>query len=781
MNLINKKAQVTLFVIIGAVLLFGAIIYLSISSSLQLDKPGLDIPDVSLEARPAHNLVTTCLDGVAEEALRKIGTQGGTYNPPAVRYPPYRSEAVEFAPDTIPYWRHLEDCEVESGCESVFVPPLCKASNSLCKDVKKGDDSIEEQVELYIEENLESCVRGFENIGEQYDITIDGEPDVQVFFLEGETDFKLSYPITITSLSTGNTEKVDNYITSFELDVYNMYKFANEILEFERTTNFYETETMNLITIYSGIDKPLPPTEDVTFFGQSGNIWIQQEVSDILQYDLLPFMSIIRFMNAKNYFPIVDDYSVPEKYRQYSEGIYERMTPKLSNKLYDFNVYHHYLYQPIFLQINDGSQVVKPTDVMEEIGPFAKMIGLFMKDYRFDYHISYPLVVALEDEDAFAGDGFTFQFAVEVNIRNNIPAYYEFESLTIPAPFDANLNSFEQHLPQEITIYTENKYTQEPLDDVIISYVCGREYSVGSTIIDSSGKASLTTTLPYCEIGGYLRYQKIDYLGESVSYNNLMDGSDEEFTFGLWPVVEREIIIRKRTAADIAELDGLGEDTYLHMHEKYTDLSINQQVLFNIERQEETPFDTTVPLIGFLRYVSEPEILDPIVIYNEAVRNIESSFDASYINETMKNEMIAGAKFAYENPDPVEVQEHYYIDLVPGTYLVDMTLLDKNGVHIPADEFDITEDAGLLEQITTELFVDEDQQVVELPEQNFSTWVLGGGLVDVTFSASQIYRNNSIEFYVLEMPRPESWDDMMELEELAEYQEGRHFYLNPKY
>ena len=777
----NNKGQITVFVIIGAILLFGAVIFFSINSSLQMDKPGLDIPDVSLEARPAHELVTTCLENVAEQALRIVGQQGGLMETPKVSYPPYRSEAIDFAPDIIPYWRFLDDCaESTSGCERVVVPPLCKPTNKICVDVSKGDNSIEEQVELYIEDNIGSCINEFKDIGQQYDISVDGKPDVEVFFMDGETDFKLSYPITITSLSTSNSEKVDDYLATFDLDFYNMYKLANEILLFERKTNFYETETMNLISMYSGINEPLPPLSEFTFFGQSGNIWIKQEVSDVLQYDLLPFMGLIRFMNTKNYFPIVDDYSVPDKYKQYGEGIYNRMSPQTSRTYYDLSVYHNYLYQPIFLEVNDGKQLIKPSDVVSEMGPFTKMMGLFMKDYRFKYYLSYPLVISIQDEDSFGGLGYTFQFATEVNIRNNIPGYFNFTTITTPVPFDANIDSFEQHLPQEITIVTNNRLTGEPLDDVVISYVCGKEYDLGMTSVDSSGVASLSTTLPYCEFGGAIRYQKTGFLGESISYNNLLNGTDETFNVELWPIKKREIIIKKRTEDDFNLIENSGENAYVAAQNIATDLSENQQVLFNLERVKETAYDTEVPLIGFLRYASAPETADPNVAYNELVQNIEYTFDQGIINESTRDELLEQAKNNDALP-PIQNPDKYYVDLVPGTYSVEMTLLDKNGVHIPADTLDMAEDSSWSDKLVTDLFTDVDSTVIELPEQNFSTWALGGGTTEFELNAAKVYKDTPLIFYVLEMNRPESWDDMMNLKEIEEYQVGKEFYLNPKY
>lgn len=780
-KLFNKKAQITLFVIIGSILLFGAVIFFFINSSLQMDKPGLDIPDVSLEARPAHELVTTCLENVAEQAMRRIGQQGGLMQTPKVSYPPYRSEAVDFAPDTIPYWRFLDDCKQSpSGCERVVVPPLCKSTNTLCNDVSKGDNSIEEQVQNYIEKNLPSCVNGFKDISDQYNISVDGVPKVKVFFMDGETDFKLSYPITITSLSTSNTEKVDDYLASFDLDFYNMYKLANEILLFERKTNYYETETMNLISMYSGINSPLPPLSDFTFFGQSGNIWIQQEVSDVLQYDLLPFMGLIRFMNTKNYFPIVDDYSVPDKYKQYGQGIYDRMSPRTSNTMYDFSVYHNYLYQPIFLQVNDRKQLIKPSDVVEDMGPFAKMMGLFMKDFRFKYFLSYPLVISIQDEDSFGGLGYTFQFATEVNIRNNLPGYVNFTTISTPVPFDTSIDSFEQRLPQEITITTNNKLTGEALDDVQISYVCGREYDLGMTAITSNGQSVLKTTLPYCEFGGAIRYQKLGYLGESISYNNLLNGTNETFNVELWPIKKREVIIKKRTEADFKAIEDSGESAYVASQNIDSNLSVNQQVLFNIERQKETAYDTDVPMVGFLRYATALETADPAAAYNELKQNIQYSFDQGIINESVRDELLDEAKKNSALP-PIQNEDHYYIDLVPGTYSVEMTLLDKNGVHIPADTLDMMADSSWSDKLMTNMFADPGSSVIDLPEENFSTWALGGGTTEFDLNAARVYKDTPITFYVLEMNRPESWDDMMNLKEIEDYQKGKEFYLNPKY
>ena len=782
----DNKGQVTLFVIIGVVLFLGAMLFFIINSSLQMDKPRLDIPDVSLEARPANEIVSSCLSTIAEQAMRKIGSQGGTIHPPTVRYPSYRGESVDFQPDIVPYWRSLNDCpQNPSGCEKIFEPPLCRPTNSFCSDMPKGDNSIQQSVEEYIEENLPLCVNNFADISKQYDVVVEGDPHVQVYFLQGETDFKLNYPIKITSLSTSNSEQLQDFVVKSSLDFYSMYKFAREILLFERKTNYFETETIDLVSMYSGIDKPLPPMDGFTLFGQGGNIWVQEEVKDIVQNDLLPFMNIVRFMNSKNYYPIVDDYSVPGNYTHYAEGIYSRMAPKTSNHVYDFDANVNYLYQPIFFKIDDGKQIIKPSNLeTNTLGPFSKMLGLFMKDYRFKYFISYPLVISIKDDGAFGGKGFNFQFAIEVNVRNNLPGYYNFTTLDTPEIPDISINTVEQKPSQVITIKTFDKYTGDPLDGVVVTYVCGKEYDVGTTQLNSDGEAVLKSTLPYCEFGGFIRYQKVNYLGESFSYNNLLNETNHSFEFSLWPYKKREVIIKKRSHDDLIAIQNAGSNAFILSQQMASYLSVNQEVLFNLERVKETPYDTDVPIIGFLRYLSAPMSVDPVVEFEELKRNIINTFNSGLINETERDKALASAEsdyqFKLQHPN-IGIEDHYYVDVVPGDYVVDMTLLDRNGVYIPAYTMDLSKNESWISQLTTSVLTGGVNTTIDLPEENLSVWQLGGAKINFTLTPYRTYRDDPLVFYVLEMKRPESWIDMMNLQDLEDYQKGKEFYLNPEY
>ena len=52
-----KKGQVTLFVIIGIIILLAASLFFYLNYTFNEDQPGVDVVDVSLETRPMFQLV----------------------------------------------------------------------------------------------------------------------------------------------------------------------------------------------------------------------------------------------------------------------------------------------------------------------------------------------------------------------------------------------------------------------------------------------------------------------------------------------------------------------------------------------------------------------------------------------------------------------------------------------------------------------------------------------------------------------------------------------------
>ena len=76
--LMNRRGQLTIFIIIGIVLLFSAALITFIRQSVVLYKPPVEVAEtVATELQPIQKYVTECLEIVAKEGIRKAGMQGG--------------------------------------------------------------------------------------------------------------------------------------------------------------------------------------------------------------------------------------------------------------------------------------------------------------------------------------------------------------------------------------------------------------------------------------------------------------------------------------------------------------------------------------------------------------------------------------------------------------------------------------------------------------------------------------------------------------------------------
>ncbi|MFP4645477.1 MAG: hypothetical protein ACLFNB_02420 [Candidatus Woesearchaeota archaeon] len=752
----NNKAQITVFVIIGAVLLLSVALFIFLNQDIQSDKPAVDVPDVSLEARPVNELITQCLETTSEEALYKVGLQGGYTEPLAASHPPHEGEAVEYTPFSVPYWRHLTDnkCSNPSGCDATNQPELCDSVSDTCNydaTSRTSSESIEENLEQYVLDNIDSCIDDFSSL-DMYEIEENGDPSVNTILANGKTDFVLNYPIEIRSLTQeGNKKEVERFRASFDVDLVNMYRFADEIMAYEREYNIYETKTMDLVNMYAGLDSELPPTSELRFFKSQKGPWIQTRVKQLLQSEVLPYMVLMSVMNSDNPM-IIQRNNESDPYNPYSQGIYQGFVFGTSEKKYPFNVNHKYLFSPIHLMIDNGDQLIRGKDLMPSgnsdtgamLDVFFDMASLGLTDYRFQYDISYPLVIEITDQEALNGKGYTFQFATEVNVRNNEPGYDNFTQITYPTELKSNIGDYHFRPEQNVTIKTYDKHTEEPLEDVTVSYTCGDEYDIGTTVMNDDGVARMTERFPYCEFGGFITVKKLGYMGTSVNYNNLQNGDNEEFEIGLWPTKEKDVIVKARSPDNISELENNPQDFMLNYADAAHLLNKDQNAFLIINREPTTPYDTSVPVVGFAQFVGKNSSVysDMNKSFEQLDRNLDDIYDSgdmSLEESQLADKSLEESKTSFQeiSESDLEKMQSHTMEFVPGNYSVDLTLL--NNKQISLKEYD-----------------DGD---VEYSPINLTTWLQGSNNLTFTLTEEEVYNNDSITFFVLEMPLPVAWTE----------------------
>ena len=158
----SKKAQITIFIIIGIILLFSSALVFYIKNKVSGVEPTATIieksPPADLEGMKDY--VESCIYLTAKEGIKKLGSSGGYITPSEFGITkgsePTEGNGLELFPNSgyvVPYWHYLKssnDCTGTCNFASEM-PPL------------KGDNprAIESQVSRYIEQNLKYCVNDF--------------------------------------------------------------------------------------------------------------------------------------------------------------------------------------------------------------------------------------------------------------------------------------------------------------------------------------------------------------------------------------------------------------------------------------------------------------------------------------------------------------------------------------------------------------------------------------------------------------------------------------------
>src|SRR3989338_2249753 len=186
MKIKSLKSQITMMIIVGLVLfiLVGIIFYISKSTVKKTTQQGVKTTQgTALDTQPVKEFVSKCQDKLAKEAVTLIGKQGGNiyrsqggdlvdysgsdqgiffimydsnkvaYNikqPPLYLIAPFSSTPPDYPWISFPYNDSQSNDQTFDGIFGLSnMPPL---NNS------QGPNSIQSQIESYIDNKMESCV-----------------------------------------------------------------------------------------------------------------------------------------------------------------------------------------------------------------------------------------------------------------------------------------------------------------------------------------------------------------------------------------------------------------------------------------------------------------------------------------------------------------------------------------------------------------------------------------------------------------------------------------------
>ncbi|MBD3208935.1 hypothetical protein GF367_00770, partial [Candidatus Woesearchaeota archaeon] len=540
----QKKAQVTLFVIIGLVLLLVVALFFTIRET--------GVEDVSTDTETVHDFsaavatyeaaAAQCMASEGERLIKRIMANGGYLDPAAeglvaVEAFPTRGSALSLGGDLIvPYWvEHRGSLTCRQDCTFfIRVPPLTSHED-------EPGMSVEERLGSVLPDEIKACLDSIE-VDPDYDLVRAGEYDVSVAIGEERVTYDLQEPVTFTYKPTGATMTLHSVQGESDVELRKLYDTATSLvehMEFDNATSSFGDAVTHIIQAYSMTnDAELPPMSGGADFGTDApRTWLLPDVKEALQLRLADNLPLIQVRGSATQFLFLD----PNQFSQvmYNSGPF---SPDIYFQYPEYvpQVSFGFFYDPawdIELQVSPSNGYL----ISPEGGSFNLIpgLGFGMHDYSFVYDVRLPLLIVLTDVAAFDGDGLSLIFAIETGLAGNEPILYtQAPELTVNDTYDY-FSDEDYFLDSVAFITAQDAFTGTPLENVSVTYMCGEDaVHVGTT--DEQGM--VVDFMPFC-IGGLLTGSREGYYAGSVPVS-VVDDEDVAVTLNFTPLQTFDLQVR---------------------------------------------------------------------------------------------------------------------------------------------------------------------------------------------------------------------------------------------
>lgn len=524
----SKKAQVTVFIILGIILLIAIALIILLQQEI-IKIPTEDL--IAVQKGAVETYITDCITDIGEEALLLAGKQGGYIEVPD-RYTEDLTWSIQISPFMhVPLWAN--------GAQ-IDQPSL---------------EQIKVQIDDYIEENVPACLFGPEVFQETYDIVEISEIEADTEFLNGKTEFNVRWNLLVKDKQGELIAELINHKADSQIRFKSLYEMADAILDAEMETLKLEDLTQDLIALEHE-NVPVAGIE----LGCQEKRWrvdtAEETLKDMLRINLRNLK-----IEGTDYVDFPD--TLPYYQNHYVWDI-EHYDEDISGVFKFENSY------PFIFQVTprEGNYITS-----DRIGGGSMLSFLCIQNWKFTYDVIYPVIIELGDEES----GGMFQMAFSVNLIGNYPykgPAVARESQNIPSVTDEdycyNSPSYTQMEVETYSLIANNAtgvYFREPLEEVNVSYTCIRyRCEMGQSEYDFEERgdvAGLSAQFPYCA-AAIMRGNKASYL-ETWEYVVPSEGQIVELN--LRPLLELsladiEVVKHQLLSRDCTdqEIEEKGED-----------------------------------------------------------------------------------------------------------------------------------------------------------------------------------------------------------------------------
>ncbi|MBU2052818.1 MAG: hypothetical protein ABIJ14_03600 [Nanoarchaeota archaeon] len=433
----NKRAQVTIFIIIAIILIGGIVIFFTYKDSLI----GTEIP-ANLE--PVYTSFLSCLEGDTLVGVDILESQAGYIElpdfDPGSEYMPFSSQ-LNFLGSPVPYWYYV-------------------SGNNIQKEQVPSKKEMENQLGEFIDNEIRDCI--FEDYyGQGFEVVLEN-PETEIDIRDNEVRVNLDMDL---SISKGDESAVvKNHRIDVKSDLGTLYDSAIEIYNYEQKNLFLENYAVDTLRLYAPVDGVELTCSPLTWSGDK----VFDELQEAIEINTLA-------LKVKG-----GDYSLNKKENEYF--VVDVPVDTLKGTSGDVRFINSKDWPASFEVAPSEESVMISSPVGNQ--PGMGVLGFCYVPYHFVYNVKYPVLVQV-----YSGSEI-FQFPVAVVLQGNVPR----EALDVSAVGfeDSGLCEYK-NMEVEVNTY-DVRMNSVPSE---ISYECFNEVCrIGSTTTNP-----LATNFPQCVNG----------------------------------------------------------------------------------------------------------------------------------------------------------------------------------------------------------------------------------------------------------------------------------------
>jgi len=544
----QTKAQVTLFMIIGAVVLIAASILFFIRNQSAEQDILTETPGAVQYAgqQELRTFMDSCIRDAAFQGMEILRLQGGYIDIPA------DAATIELQQDERIFDSNgIKKVEPYPGAKNDVVYWLDSSNNLHVPTVF----SVEQELSAYVKKSVLSCINDFSAFREQnYQIST-GIMDVNIE-LSDETSINVDYPLTVTKGDISFEEGL--FTLHVPINLKKALDISKELTLSEYYGAYLEYDLTNLLSLYGYAGKDTPYDLPPMIFTEANSdckmqTWTLSGTKELLLNNFeanLPYISIAGYGDNRG-----------EETNDIAKGVYDSMTHDVASGYPDAEVdFSLDRSQDFSLDVKPKLGDLLRPDVYRTTG--IKLLPVFCNvEYKFKYTVKFPAIMTVTDDASPAIDilgktvdksrKFVMSIPLGVLICGNQarqctgkPAYLtpgvDTAGLGFEVPVTTMLCDPDNKKSQPMKITALDKNSLSPVPDATIMYGCGSEEClVGVT--DDQGE--ITDSLPLC-VNGQLRVIKEDY---SKSFQSLTTDKGTDtllLSYTIEPLKEFNVLVQ---------------------------------------------------------------------------------------------------------------------------------------------------------------------------------------------------------------------------------------------